>query len=73
MEKIIEFKKELATLLSKYNATIEFNFGAGSDLHGVYDEQIAVSFKEDRKEITETLSAGYCCSAYDILLDLKGK
>ena len=37
-----EFKKELKELLTKYAVSIGFECGTYSDLHGVYDERIAI-------------------------------
>lgn len=36
------FKRELKALLEKYNASISFEVGPGSDTHGLYDEEIMV-------------------------------
>ena len=37
-----EFLKEFKALLEKYNVTISFNVGSGSDTHGLYDEKMTV-------------------------------
>ena len=42
-EKEKAFKSELAKLIIKYNASIGFDCGEGSDLYGVYDEEIIYS------------------------------
>jgi len=44
MKKAKQFKKELKELLNKYDATIGFSVGEGSDTHGLYDEQMEVDF-----------------------------
>lgn len=41
------FKKELKELLEKYNASIDVCYDSCSDMHGVYDEGIEVSFEDD--------------------------
>lgn len=35
--------KELKALLEKYNITIGFSCGEGSDTHGIYDENMEIS------------------------------
>jgi hypothetical protein len=42
MANIIQFKKELARLLKKHGASINWECGEGSDTHGIYDEKITV-------------------------------
>lgn len=37
-----DFTIELRALLDKYNATISWDCGGFSDLHGIYDEHIIV-------------------------------
>jgi len=39
MDKSKEFKEELKTLLLKYNASIDFYVGDGSNIHGLFDEK----------------------------------
>ncbi len=60
MSKATEFKKELKELLSKYDAHIGFSVGESSDTHGLYNEQIEVSFQELQegarfKTVTQTV------------------
>ena len=57
-----QFKKELKELLAKYDATIAFECGECSDLHGVYDEKIVAEV--GGKEIT--LSDGYYVQSSDL-------
>lgn len=69
MKKINEFKKELKELLKKYNASISFDCGSGSDLHGVYGEKLSVQFLgENRRKIEEvhTLAQGYNVDQSDL-------
>jgi len=37
-----EFLLALADLLEKYDMTISYTCGAGSDTHGIYDEQLII-------------------------------
>ena len=64
MGNLNQFKLELKTLLQKYNANISFSCSEYSDLHGVYDAQITVSFDNDDKEFT--LSEGYGVASSDL-------
>lgn len=45
---INSFKAELKNLLEKYDAAIEWGCGVCSDVHGIYDEQMSVSFSVGR-------------------------
>ena len=40
-----QFKKELKQLLTKYNATIGFSVDECSDTHGLYGDNLFVSFE----------------------------
>ncbi len=60
--KVKEFKKELKALLKKYNATIGFSVGDGSDTHGLYDERIEV----DLSDKPEILAHGWGVDQYDL-------
>lgn len=42
MSRIVEFKKELRELLSKYDASLRVLYDDCSDMHGVYGEHMAV-------------------------------
>lgn len=42
-----DFLMELRDLLLKHNASIRFDCGDASDLHGVYDERIVVKVGDD--------------------------
>lgn len=44
------FKRELRELLQKYNASIEVGYADCSDTHGMYDEHMAVSFRNGKSE-----------------------
>lgn len=62
MNKSEQFKEELKALLLKYNASIDFSVGEGSDTYGLYDESITLSIED-----TEVYSiSGYGISAYDL-------
>jgi hypothetical protein len=62
-EKTIKnFKKELREVLEKYNATIEFACGQGSDTHGLYSEEMLVCF--NKKDYS--LSKGWVIYAEDL-------
>ena len=62
MNKSEKFKEELKTLLLKYNASIDFCVGDGSDTYGLFDEKIILSIED-----TEVYSvSGYGISAYDL-------
>lgn len=47
-----EFKAELKALLAKYSASISFECGESSDLHGIYNPRISAWV--DKKEIVLT-------------------
>lgn len=67
MSEAKEFKRELKELLIKYKATIDFECSPGSDLHGVYDEKIAVCFWGEHTFGTGIpLSQGYSVGAPDL-------
>jgi hypothetical protein len=42
-----QFVTELQALLKKYNASISWNCGAGSDLHGVYEERMDIEINNN--------------------------
>lgn len=44
-----EFKKELRSLLEKYEACISAEVGEGSDTHGIFDEGMAICIGRDNK------------------------
>ena len=48
-----QFLAELKALLSKYNASINFSVGSGSDTHGLYDEKMVVSIRPNPKTFQE--------------------
>lgn len=58
-----QFKKELKELLEKYDATLEFYVGEGSDTHGLYDEEI-VAWLGDHTRIS--LIDGYSVDSVDL-------
>lgn len=61
MDKEINFKKELKELLKKYDATIDWMCDPCSDLYGVYDSKLVVTFwtsKYFKEESEHTLSEG---------------
>lgn len=62
MHNIFMFKQELKQLLKKYNASIGFSCGGGSDTDGLYDEKIVINI--DNKEIT--LCEGYAVGQSDL-------
>lgn len=66
-ETLESFKKELKELLIKYNATIEFSVGEGSDTHGLYGEKIEVGLKTHTSKYEYfTLSEGWCVGKSDL-------
>jgi len=42
-----EFRKELKNLLEKFNASIGFSVGAGSDTYGIYNSHFVVNFEKN--------------------------
>lgn len=50
MSKLNDFKKELSTLCTKYDASISVGFADCSDTHGMYDECINIEVVEVLKE-----------------------
>jgi hypothetical protein len=72
--RIESFKKELAALLNKHEASLSFMFGDCSDTYGMYDEGMGVSFLNPLKEGDRSrgwtddhrLCDGYGISAKDI-------
>jgi uncharacterized protein YneR len=62
MEK--EFKKELKTLLKKYNANISFYVSDDSDTWALYDEKLMVEFNNNNKDIA--LVDGWVLSHTDL-------
>lgn len=64
-----EFLKELKALLEKYDVSIGFSIGEGSDTHGLYDERITINhrIKKDSFIEEEWLSVdGYDIFASDV-------
>ena len=51
--KATEFKRELKTLLEKYNVSIGFECADCSDLYGVYDEMIVIQDNKTNENIVE--------------------
>lgn len=60
----VEFCLELKALLEKYNASIEFEVGSGSDTHGLYDEKMVAYFKTT--DSLKHLSNGWGVSKNDL-------
>jgi len=61
------FKQELKDLLEKHSATIDFECSSCSDLHGVYDAKMAVTFWEKGTYgESVALSEGYGVSKGDL-------
>lgn len=66
------FKTELKNLLEKYDAAIEWSCGPCSDMHGIYDEQMSVSFSVGRGQraygydLESLLNYGGSVSVYDL-------
>ena len=64
MSRVEEFKKELKELLTKYDATLGVTLGFGSDTHGIYDEEVVVSFSSERPHKDHFISHGmYVCKS----------
>ena len=59
-----ELLKDLKILLEKYDVSIGFDFGEGSDTHGIYEECIVVSSNKTDENIFEI--EGYFLSASDL-------
>lgn len=69
MSDISNFKAELAALLEKYNATIGFSCGEGSDTFGLYDEKMVVDFysrERGQKTKTHILAYGWGIDRHDL-------
>ena len=60
-----EFLKDLRSLLKKHNVSIYFDFGEGSDTHGMYNECIVISNDETDEELIRV--EGYGMDASDII------
>jgi hypothetical protein len=53
MSELRDFKKELRALLEKYEAAIYVDYSDCSDMHGVYDQNMTVSFRRGKaKQLT---------------------
>lgn len=64
-----EFLRELATLLQKYNVSINFVVGECSDTHGLHGERMTIETNDpDRTEIISV--DGWCIYHQDILDEL---
>jgi hypothetical protein len=64
-----EFLKEFKALLEKYDVSISFSVGAGSDTHGLYDEKMVIDHRIDKnsfKEETWLELNGWCISSYEL-------
>ena len=64
-----QFLLELAALLKKYNASIDWNCGPCSDTHGIYDETMSISRRispNSSKEKTLLEIDGSCLDADNI-------
>ena len=48
-----EFLKELKTLMEKYDVSIDFSVGFGSDTHGLYDEKMCINHRISKKSFKE--------------------
>lgn len=63
MTKNEEFLSKLKALLKEYNATISFDVGEGSDTHGLYEEEMVISFQMPNFVEEEVLTVpGWCIS-----------
>lgn len=58
------FKKELKALLTKYNAVLSLDYNPCSDTGGMYEERMAVYFRNENKNVD--LADGYCLDASDL-------
>ena len=63
---LANFKKDLKSLLSKYNASINFVCDDCSDTYGIYEEGIAVSFDQFHGDNDYRLSDGYGVDESDL-------
>jgi hypothetical protein len=61
-DKVAEFKKELKELLAKYNASIDWDCGDGSDTYGIYGETMSIDV--DGK--TEKICDGWSIESADL-------
>ena len=61
---IEDFKTELKALLEKYHAMLSLEFDPCSDTGGMYDERMAVYFRDTNE--TVDLVDGYCLDASDL-------
>ena len=63
-----EFLRELKELLTKYDATISFDFDSCSDTHGIYDGGIAlyIGYNTPKVEKRVFKSAGWSLDASDL-------
>lgn len=59
-----QFVVKLKALLEKYNASIAFDFGEGSDTHGIYDERIALYVAGNKAEVLSV--SGYQLDPCDL-------
>lgn len=66
MSDINNFKVELKELLERYNASISFSVGEGSDTHGLYDEKMILTVNEDSKEEEAEHINGWDVSAHEL-------
>jgi len=67
MTKGEQFLQELGLLMKKYNATIAFEVGDGSDTYGLYDEKMVCSVEDE--DITITRS--WCFDTSDLIKEDK--
>ena len=61
-ERIEEFKNKFSDLLNEYDAEISFDYDYCSDVYGLYDPKIIVTFRDPdnyRNEIVVIESKGY--------------
>ena len=64
---------ELQALLAKYNASIDFSVGSGSDTHGLYDEKVTITRRvtpNTFKEVDVLCVAGWGINAYEIAQEM---
>lgn len=64
---IVEFKKELSSLLKKHGAAIEFSWSHDSDSGAVFNERIEVEFNNLGEPETHILSQGFFVTYLDLL------
>jgi len=67
-KRLKKFRKELKTLLKKYDAYITVGSGPGSDWHGIIGEHFQVSFGNETKENQLTDINSFVLSAYELKL-----